>query len=691
MNKVPTLIALLCLIGNLLADSDDNGRAFYIQWSIKETQKRADWSGRAEVSVGKIVNVEKDSGPADSVREDGSWEIIYGRGLDGTPAKKPGTPRKGVLLTIQAADDAVVTVRTQSGEFSFRAGEVTKEGIERLDGNVRVSLGRPDFLMATKAGKGDSGKRRKKGATATEGTPTDGATDLGRKSNLPPATIAGEIKAERVTDGKQQSDWPAVAVTADGAAWVTWIEWNGKDADRVLLSRRPAGGAWAKPLALDDGCWDHYAPAIAARGNDVVVVWSGQRERDGNYELYSAQVAASGLSGKVEQLTRSPHGDFNARMAADRNGNVTLVWQSFRDGNGDVFARQLRDGAWGPEIRVSPSDTNDWEPSVAVDSAGRAWISWDSYTNGNYDVLLRSLDGGRLGEVIAVTTEPTAQFHSTVAVDRNDRVWIAWDEDSENWGKDFSRSGAAPGSKGLHFSRVLGVRVFEGDRLRAPAADVAKVMTGRMTRYAELPQLAVDGVGTLWLVFRHWTEAKPRELYDFYATRLEGDRWAVPWKLGNSSGRNSQSAGVALAPDGRLLVAYSSDGRSDTVTPAGDQLHDLHYQVYVATLEKRAGSGAITLNEVKLPPALAAPPRRARYTMNVAGKTYTLLYGDCHRHTDIRGHSAVDGSILDTLRYARDAAQLDFMGFGDHNEVDGGRWADGLRDYTWWWSQKAIE
>ncbi len=626
MKHIALLNALLLSLLPSFADEDDGGRSIYIQWSVKEKSKRADWSGRATISAGKITGVEKDSGAADTLRDDGSWEIIYGRGLDGTARKLPPTARKGVLLTVEAADEAVVSVKTKSGDFSFRIGEVTREGIERLDGNVRVSLGRPAFLTATKAAKGKGKRGKKDGSVATTGTPTDGASDLGRKSNLPPAAFAGELTAGRVSDGTQQSDWPAVAATADGAVWVAWIEWDGRDADRVLVSRKPAGGAWGAPVALDDGCADHYMPAIAARGNGVVVAWSGQRQPgDGNFDLYAAEVSADGRPGKVEPLTRAPHGDFNARMAADRSGNVTLVWQSFRDGQSDVYARQLRDGGWGPEIRVSPGDANDWEPSVAVDSAGRAWIAWDGYAHGNYDVFLRPLDNGKPGEAVTVTTETSAQFHSTVAVDRNDRVWVAWDDGGENWGKDFSTSGSAAGSRGLHFSRALGVRVFEGGRLRAPAAGLAPILTGRMARYAELPHLAVDGAGTVWLVFRHWTETKPRENYHFYATRLEGGKWAVPWRLGNSSGQNTQRASLALAPDGRLVVSYSSDGRSATVTPAGDQKHDLHYQVYVATLEKGPGSGTPAFNEARLPAPGRAAPLRQRHVMRAGGKAFTLL------------------------------------------------------------------
>lgn len=38
--------------------------------------------------------------------------------------------------------------------------------------------------------------------------------------------------------------------------------------------------------------------------------------------------------------------------------------------------------------------------------------------------------------------------------------------------------------------------------------------------------------------------------------------------------------------------------------------------------------------------------------MTSNGETYHLLMGDAHRQTDVRGHSGVDGSVLDTYRYA---------------------------------------
>ena len=527
-------------------------------------------------------------------------------------------------------------------------------------------------------------KRAARARRQRAGLPTRAGTPL---FDIPGA-LAGEVPSERVTAPEKQSDWPAIAATPSGAIWFAYVQWNGKDADQVLVRRRSPEGKWGPPVALDDGCWDHYWPAVAARGEDALVLWSAQRT--GNFELYAATVRPDGTATAPEKLTDAPYADFHVRAVADKKGNVTIVWQSFRNGQSDVYARRLVGEQWGPEIRVSPSETNDWLPAVALDSAGNAWIAWDSYEHGNYDVFLRRLSGEKLGEVVAITTEPEAQFHVSVAVDGQDRVWVAWDEAEINWGKDWSRSSAAPGSMGLHYSRKLNLRVFDGARVLKPTADLQKIMVGRLKQFAELPHLAFDGNGALWMVFRHWTIAIPTEMYHFYAITLTPQGWTKPLLLTNSSGRNTQFASLALLPNGRLAVGYASDGRAPDHLPTGDPIHALPYNGYLAVLP--LGQRApVELAAVELPPPQVPPPARPRYTMTVGGKTYTLLWGDCHRHTDIRGHSGADGSILDTYRYCLDAAPLDFEGMGDHNQVTAGSWPDGLRDYQWWYTQKLAD
>ena len=216
------------------------------------------------------------------------------------------------------------------------------------------------------------------------------------------------------------------------------VEWNGKDRDRVVVLRRPANGAWQKPLEFDDGGGDHYWPAIGAAGETAVVVWSSQLA--GHFGLWWATIAADGTCSRPQQLTNTAQNEFQARLAGDGKGTLTLVWQSLRNGQSDIYARRFVAGKWEPEFRVSPSEAHDWQPAVAIDGYGSAWISWDSYEHGNYDVFLRRFDAQGLGPVIPITSEPTAQFHSSVAVDGKNRVWVAWDDAGPNWGKDLSAS-----------------------------------------------------------------------------------------------------------------------------------------------------------------------------------------------------------------------------------------------------------
>ncbi len=527
--------------------------------------------------------------------------------------------------------------------------------------------------------KKNAGKQKQKKSDSIEAPPP-------KNAQLP--KLAGEIPGQLFSDTGKQSDWPAIAYSRDGALWAAFLEWNDKGADRLLVRRRDAQGTWGTPVQIDDGLADHYLPAITAHGDGVTIVWSAQV--DGNFELFTSDVTAAGKVSKPERLTNAPHADFNVRAVSDAKDNVTIAWQSFRNSNADVYARRRSGKSWGKEIRVSTSERGDWEPAIALDAHGAAWISWDSYQHGNYDVFLRSLDNGKLGAPVAITTESTAQFHSTLAVDARGRVWVAWDDGGENWGKDYSSSSAAQGSRGLHFSRSIGLRVYANGRVQKASADLTQILTERMTRYAELPHLMIDGSGSLVMVFRHWTYTQPNEIFHFYSTTLAGAQWSWPMRLSSSSGQNSQRASLAVNPQGGLDIAYASDGRSITVKPTS-QSHSLHYGAFLSTLPKGGGPPVVAFANDTLPAAGVALPRRPRHTMSANGKTYKLLMGDSHRHTDIRGHSGVDASVLDTYRYAIDAAQLDFLGTSDHNEVTGGGWPDGLRDYQWYWVQKAVD
>ena len=506
-------------------------------------------------------------------------------------------------------------------------------------------------------------------------------------AELPAAEIAGRVSSQRISATEMTGDWPALSAGADGSLWAVWVEWNGSDGDRVLVRRRDPEGVWGPQVELADRSQDHYLPAVEALPDGALIAWSAQVA--GNFDLFAARVSNTGEAGPVQTLAAGPHSDFHVRLAADDTGAVTAVWQSFGRLNADIYARRSDGDSWGRTHRISTSDASDWEPSVALDSSGAAWVSWDTYHAGNYDVVLATFDGEKASAPIAIASGPETQFHASVAVDSADRVWVAYDTARPNWGKDYSTSSGVEGSEGLHARRGLGVRVYRNGRVFEPQADIREILTGRMSRFAELPSIAIDGAGSPWLAFRHWTVTKPHEMFHVYATRLAEDGWTTPVMLEDSAGRNTQRTAVTRLRDGSLATAYASDGRSPDNLPK-DQVHALHYNVYTARLA--AGEpGGPALREISVEQPKPGFVHRERARMRVGGKEYVLLLGDCHRHTDIRGHSAVDGSTEDTYRYAIDAAQLDYVGPSDHNAVNGGRWPDGLRDYHWWYNQKLVD
>jgi hypothetical protein len=72
------------------------------------------------------------------------------------------------------------------------------------------------------------------------------------------------------------------------------------------------------------------------------------------------------------------------------------------------------------------------------------------------------------------------------------------------------------------------------------------------------------------------------------------------------------------------------------------------------------------------------------HRVDSGGRSFRIFRGDLHRHTDLSLDGANDGSLLDAYRYARDPADMDFLGVSDHT--------DGVDDlYAWWRTQKIAD
>ena len=403
--------------------------------------------------------------------------------------------------------------------------------------------------------------------------------------------------------------------------------------------------------------------------------------------------------GAVIQLSNSPQPDTFHNLATDSNGNLWLVWQGFRNGKADIFARSYDGTNWGDEQTVSTSPANDWEPVIAAGRKGEIHVAWDSYDKGDYDVLMRTWDGSKWGDVKPVADTRLYEAHVSLAVDTENRLWAAWNESGMNWGKDTGAQLPVEGTLLYEFRRMR-VAIQDGTGWRVPAADINESLSAHMDhRHNDFPQLTLDADGRVWLFGRHRTirqrdmpDETPlhRACWEIWGSTLDGNRWITPLEVPFSQSRQDIRWGLASDGKGSLFAAWSMDNRD---------FEDFLYNredVYVSKLPALDRKTAPPVLTARTTPVLyyhdqaSTEPedlKRLRgYEIRSEGKTYKIYRGDTHRHTEFSMDGNNDGSLIQTYRYAIDAASLDYLLASEHNFQGGPD-----NDYINWLLQQTVD
>ncbi|MEO7143522.1 MAG: hypothetical protein ABI165_08470 [Bryobacteraceae bacterium] len=563
------------------------------------------------------------------------------RGYDPVHSKDWDLIPNGIVATLQAPADARVQIKSALGNFSFALND--------------LALGKPLTFL-----NGDATVER-----------------------LPP-TVA-------LTLQPGENDYPALTVDAHGELWASWISYANR-ADSVWVAHRAPSG-WEPPVEVSDSNFtDNFRTALAADGQGRLwAVWSAKG--GGEWGIYGRYLQ-NGRWSAIERLTGDAGPNLYHAVVRDARGKIHLVWQGFRNRKSEILLKTWNGQAWSPEVQVSTGPSDNWVPAVAADSKGNVWIGWDGYESGNFDVFVRRLSAsGQLEERRRITQSPGYDANVSLACDRTDRHWISWDSAEVNWGKDWNSQHFAPrGGNGLYRTRSVRVACLDGARLMQPAADIMNAIPAAYHDYFQMAHLQADAAGRIWALGRSLTSFRVRVnnnwgangMWEVLATSLAGDRWLPAVKLDSTAGRNDVRAASAIDPSGSLWFAWAGDGR--TFANAKPRTTEVSY----TRIRPSTGAAPIRLIPFQEPmlravpvhpnePANVAAIRAYRY--RVGGKSYRILRGDLHRHTDISPDGIGDGSLLDFYRYAFSAGQYDYMVVTDHQY--------GGTEYNWWRTEKS--
>lgn len=616
------------------------GQQFRIVLGLKDTQPRR-WQGQVRVTGGEILGLAgwRFSGQ-DSANPDGSFNFLTKMqpvedqlrpgsyfGATSMEGQQPQSQvAEGLLLKIRGSGSARVTLTAGSETLEFNTADIAW--------GVRVPLLEGNALV--------------------ERLPLE----------------------QKLSDADFANDQPAAALTAEGKLWTAWVAYRDK-ADVIMAS----DGSRAYTLG-ERG--DLHAPAMAAGARGLVyVVWP--RNDGGVFHLYGASWS-SGKWSVPQRLTSDKGNDVWPRMAGDGKGNIALVWQGFRSGKSTILLKLWNGRSWSKEETVSEGNGNCWMPAAAY-GGGRLWIAWDSYSTGAYQIYARQWKQ----PVERVTRGDLFSVRPSVVVNGSGQPILAWEESDALWGKDFAYQSDRRGTIEYKNRRVRVAYLANGGWNEIPAP-VEDAIPREIRRFVQQPQLAMDSSGHLYLAVRCRTSTRvSREDYwssngrwEAFVTHLDIGRWTAAVSLPASVGRNGMRDAIVLA-DGAAKLVWATDNRA---WPGGAYRN---LEIYSASLPIAGSAAQLTGGKPLTEGAFAANPnpneaadvsRVRAYRYSIAGKTYRILRGDFHRHTELSSDGAGDGMLEDNYRYTLDAAAMDIGYVSDHQMGQD-------EEYNWWITQKS--
>ena len=708
--------------GAATANSAGAGRLvrYRILMGIGDTEP-ASWDGSVRVAGGRITAVEPWRPAADDRVEGQSWKLSTHRlppqGAAAIQAGRPGPMvDTGVLVTAELADpSAKFEIESAPGNFAFAASE--------------VRLGEPQAALD--------------GRATIERVPlTTRLTSSPEEQDHPAVAQSGDtvyVAYVEFTHGDRSKKW-AQQMSEKPKSFEPLARPAGGD-QVLLIEYSKSKKTWSAPYPASAARQDVYRAAVAVDGEGRVwVIWSANVR--GNFDLFARSRKAGVWSGEI-RLTSEPGPDLSPVAATDSSGAVWVAWQGYRKDNFDVLVAHQSGGGFGREERVSTSPASDWEPQIAAGPGGEVSVIWDTYEKGDYDVCLRRMRfAGRIGMEAPLPVAATQKFEARPSVAyAGNRLWVAYEESFPGWGKDFGAHETT--GSGLYQGNTVRVKALEGnlywttlDKLGdvvgtapggqpaaaaplRPGAALKKApraaaelpdpqLAGRRppsaTPYGPrrpargYPRLAGDADGVVYLAYRAAapaTRGAIGSVWFEHVAYFDGREWTGPIFVPDSDNLLDNRPALLATGAGDLLLVGSSDHRLMAAQAGGARRQEgVNNDLILAELATGARAQKPELAAIPAETRQAPPPEvkaeldqvamMRNHRVTLGGETLQLLRGEFHRHTEISGDGAGDGSLLDAMRYMVDAAYMDWVGCCDHDNGGG-------REYSWWTTQKLTD
>lgn len=296
-------------------------------------------------------------------------------------------------------------------------------------------------------------------------------------------------------------------------------------------------------------------PALVHDGDRYLLFFEDMENN--NVDIWSVHSTDLRNWSEPTRVTTDGEVDRRPRATTTRDGDVVLVFSSYRDGNYEVYTMRSPDGeTWSDPTRVTENPRDDWYASVTELSDGRLLVPFSSNRDGPRSgvYLTTSSDGetwseprqvtAPSGDIFPYVVEKDGEYIMTLArhLEESDEAWRANEyeifltksTDLEEWSDLAQLTDTEPGHESLY------------------------------------PHLTKDRDGTLWLPF---TSSEPGNEEIFVTASRDGETWSDPVRVtrnveylrsvNSSASFKCDMKSAIQTQGGDLVVAYETS-RGDT-------------------------------------------------------------------------------------------------------------------------------
>ena len=393
-----------------------------------------------------------------------------------------------------------------------------------------------------------------------------------------------------ISDNTSDSNWPSLAIAADGSPVIAWGDTNSSDS--AIYFRQFNGLAWVEMgvgsatlsgISGPDNISDKPTLAVAADGR-LILGWENRiagGEPDiyarsylpptyGGWEEIGGSASDGGISGDSGISAAEP------ALAFDPDELPIVAWHDNTSGNNEIYLKRWNGSDWvamggsASDGGISASEGGSFKASLAVGTDGRPIVAWRDTVGLNKEIYLKVWNGSAWVAMdgsannVNISNTPYDSDNPSLAIDREGRPIVAWSETSSGREVYVARwDGSAWG--GLDNSASgNGISDSEGDTFT--------------------PFLAIDTYGYPVVAWAQLTGVAGGGDSEIYVKRWDGSIWKEMGSGSASGGGISANTGgsfrpsLAIGPDGTTVVAWEDNTGQDD------------FEIYVMQWDKQTES-----------------------------------------------------------------------------------------------------